>query len=121
MQLAMSGRLSSSITQTCVFQKPQELAPCAVWSPSLAVICIIALYCSQHQSLGDAPTHLPCSRSTNTQKISCVCGLLQTYGNLTTAAGLAEVAGYATGIGPDKQAYILNVTKGRHCVTLAGL
>lgn len=38
---------------------------------------------------------------------------MQTYGNLTTAAGLTEVAGYATGIGPDKGEYILNITNGR--------
>ena len=45
--------------------------------------------------------------------VQASCGVsLQTYGNLTTAAGLAEVASYASGIGPDKAEYILNITKG---------
>ena len=35
---------------------------------------------------------------------------LQTYSNLTTEAGLSELAGYASGMGPDKQAYILNIS-----------
>ena len=39
--------------------------------------------------------------------------LLQTYGNLTTEAGLDEVAAYAAGIGPDKMKYILNVSDGK--------
>lgn len=39
--------------------------------------------------------------------------LLQTYGNLTTEAGLDELATYASGMGPDKQAYILNVSDGK--------
>lgn len=48
--------------------------------------------------------------------------MLQTYGSLATAEGLAEVAAYASGIGPDKQAYILNITKGKtvHCAASCG-
>lgn len=39
--------------------------------------------------------------------------LLQTYGNLTTEAGLDELASYATGMGPDKGAYILNISSSK--------
>ena len=43
-------------------------------------------------------------------QIQCFAVALQTYGNLTTEAGLSELAGYASGMGPDKQAYILNIS-----------
>lgn len=38
----------------------------------------------------------------------------RTYGNLTTNAGLDDVATYAAGYGPDRNAFILNVTNSRY-------
>ncbi|KAL3153916.1 hypothetical protein ABBQ32_013480 [Trebouxia sp. C0010 RCD-2024] len=47
----------------------------------------------------DAPTTVIPGEPTN-----------RTYGNLTTEAGLDELATYASGMGPDKQVYILNIS-----------
>jgi glycerophosphoryl diester phosphodiesterase len=38
----------------------------------------------------------------------------RTYGNLTTTAGLDDMATYAAGVGPDRGAFILNVTNNRY-------
>ena len=39
--------------------------------------------------------------------------LLQTYGDLTTEVGMEDVASYAVGMGLDKGAYFLNISRGK--------